>query len=947
MNQELIKSVAKRYQFLSILYRDEISLDLIAAMQKDEFLNTLDKAVKGCEFEELICGSEMITAYLRSGPAEKLYKELRFDYADLFLNAGPNPIFPYESPIRSGEPIVMQKPVFELREYFRKAGVHKSPEYKDLEEHIAVQMEFLRYVLENGDSDLYLDFFQNKFSKWVPSLCDQLIAATPSNGSSSRDILNTPSELTSNFYQGLGHFTRGVVTCESSTIGGDTKAQEVTNKMLPAFEFLNLPPEYKTLSQGAQDPEPSKTVPTHCYTCGALCGMTAKLEDGILIGTSGLQGDPKSGGRLCPKGAAASKHLYSAYRLKAPLIREGNRFRKATWDEALDRVAEALTNIEHSKFGFMRGNDWLNNITEALFDHLGCPKTTHRPMCDNSNRMANEHNLNDKRPWINYEESDYILHFGMNELATSYGQRKTAQLRAAIKRGAKLVVFDPRRSETASVATEWIPVKPGTDAAVALAMAYVIIKNELYDKDFVENWTTGFEEFKKRVMGEEDGIVRDPEWAGKISGVPPETIERIAKEFAMAKNKGCISWTGLAQVDNGMYGTAAIQALNGLCGTFDAPGGPSLPFKRKLKSPWGEGQEKPPAAGAPKLNKFGIWSGWAPAHLLADVKAGKLKGIINYFGDPILSWGNQEAITKAIQKMEFVATIDAYMCNTALLSDVVLPDATWLEQSQVKADWLYEAFIAYYAEVVKPMYDSRPIFWIIVELAKRLGLGKYFPWKDVEEVERNQLAGTPWSFEELKNKGFIITDEAEYYKYKKWGSLNVPDGYGSSGKTVTGKYNFLNPVAKEKGVDPLPDYKEPDPDLLPDEEYPFVFGNFRLFLHEHSSTFNNYQLMKGESTNPLWINTLDAQELGIKGGDKVRLKSPWGEVEMRAHVTWDIMRGVLGAAGGFGHIRGLEGDPRYPQFGGVNAAGIMKPNYTEKIGGTPLLKYIKTRVEKL
>ncbi|MBW1930154.1 MAG: molybdopterin-dependent oxidoreductase [Deltaproteobacteria bacterium] len=215
---------------------------------------------------------------------------------------------------------------------------------------------------------------------------------------------------------------------------------------------------------------------------------------------------------------------------------------------------------------------------------------------------------------------------------------------------------------------------------------------------------------------------------------------------------------------------------------------------------------------------------------MADVEAGKLKGMINYFGDPVLSWGNQEAITKAIQKMEFVATIDAYMCNTVLLSDVVLPDATWLEQSQIKADWLYEAFIAYYAEVVKPMYDSRPIFWIIVELAKRLGLGKYFPWKDVEEVERNQLAGTPWSFEELKEKGFIVTDEAEYYKYKKWGSFNVPDGYGSSGKTVTGKYNFLNPVAQEKGVDPLPDYKEPNPDLLPDEKYPLCFRKLQGVL---------------------------------------------------------------------------------------------------------------------
>jgi thiosulfate reductase/polysulfide reductase chain A len=141
-------------------------------------------------------------------------------------------------------------------------------------------------------------------------------------------------------------------------------------------------------------------------------------------------------------------------------------------------------------------------------------------MCDNANRMANEKNLNDKRPWINYQESDYILHFGMNELASSYSQRKTAQLRSALKRGAKLVVFDPRLSETAKAGTEWIPIKPDTDAAVALGMAYVIIKEALYDKEFVENWTHGFEEFKKRVMGDEDGVAREFIYSTSIKSPP-------------------------------------------------------------------------------------------------------------------------------------------------------------------------------------------------------------------------------------------------------------------------------------------------------------------------------------------------------------------------------------------------------------------------------------------
>ena len=930
MGSAFMSSRAKRYHLLSVLYRDEIPLDLIRSMQKDAFLDGFNESVKGCGFMDLMSGTEGMTAYLKSKDAETLYKELRYDYADMFLNAGPNPVFPYESVHVTKKPVVMQKPVFELRKFFNKAGVHKSPEYKDLEEHIAVEMEFLRYLLEKGKADLYKDFFKNKYLPWVTSFCDQLAASARTD-----------------FYQGLANFTRGALMCENMRIDGFTRGEETTLKMVGAVDALDLDQDYVALSEGALEPEPETKIATHCYTCGAICGMTAKLEDGILVGTTGLPGDPKGGGRLCPKGGSAANHVYSAYRLKTPLIKEEGRFRKATWDGALQRIVEGIKKIEFNKVGYFRGNDFANWIHEALFDHLGCPKTTHRPMCDNPNRMANEHNLNDKRPWINYQESDYILHFGMNEFATSYGQRKTAQLKSAIKRGAKMVVFDPRRSETAAAATEWIPIRPATDGAVAMAMCYVIIKNELYDKKFVENWTHGFDAFKKRVLGDEDGTPRTPTWAAEISGVPAETIERIAQEFAKAKNKGALSWTGLAQVPNGMYSTAALQALNGLCGTFDAPGGPSLPFKRKLKSPWGQGQEKPPKGSAPKLDSFDIWAGWAPAHVPADVDAGKLKGLVIYYGDPVLSWGNQQATIKAIEEMEFKVAIDAFMSNGALLCDVVLPDATWLEQNQVEPDWLYEAFIGYFAEVVKPMYDSKPMWEITVQLARRFDLGQYFPWNNIEDAFRNQMADTPWSFDELKKKGFIVTDEAEYYKYKKWGSINPPEGYGSSGKSKTGKYNFLNPVAQEKGIDALPDYKAPDKEFQPNDDYPFILGNFRVFEHETSSTANNFQLMKLIGTNPLWINTIDALERGIVEGDKVRIRSPWGELEMEARPTWFIMQGVLGAAGGFGHRRGLEGDPKYPEFGGSNVGGIMKPNTTDRVGGTPFLKYIKVSVDKL
>ena len=237
--------------------------------------------------------------------------------------------------------------------------------------------------------------------------------------------------------------------------------------------------------------------------------------------------------------------------------------------------------------------------------------------------------------------------------------------------------------------------------------------------------------------------------------------------------------------------------------------------------------------------------------------------MVCYFGDPVLSWGNEAAITEAIEKMKFKVCIDAFMCNTALLCDVVLPDSTWLEQSQIKPDWLYEAQISYWAEVVEPLFNSKPMYWITIELAKRMGLEKYFPWKNIEEAFENQLRGLPSTLDQLKKSGYVITDKAEYYKSKKWASLNPPEGYGSSRNAQTEKYNFLNPVAQEKGVDPLPDYHDGPPDLATDATYPFHFGNFRLFLHEHSSTFIGYRLMKSEGTNSLWINRMDAHDLNI------------------------------------------------------------------------------------
>ncbi|WPD25069.1 MAG: molybdopterin-dependent oxidoreductase [Candidatus Electrothrix scaldis] len=653
------------------------------------------------------------------------------------------------------------------------------------------------------------------------------------------------------------------------------------------------------------------------------------------------------------KGANAHKNTYSAYRLKTPLIRENGRFRKASWDEALDLTSARLKSFDPKTVGFHQGNDFNSWCHDAVMAAYGTPnKTTHRQMCDNPNRMANEHCLNDKRPWIDYAHSEFILLFGINELVTSAGQRKLALLKQAIKRGAKLVTVDPRQSETAEASTEWISILPGTDGAMALAMAYVLVTEGLYDKEFVKEWCYGFAALKRRLLGEEDGILRTPFWAEGICGVPAATIERLAREFAAAApSVGVLSWTGVAQVPNAVHATQAIQALNALVGSFDAPGGPSLVSKRKLSSPWGDEQKSPPNnAEKFKLNNSKLWQGWIPAYFEEDVQAGRLKAMLCYFGNPVMSDGSEPSTRHAMRQLEFSCAIDCFMSNTTELCDVILPDCTYLEQSRVISDWMYESFLSLGQRAIAPLYDSRSVVDIFTGLAERLGYGEYFPWKTEEEYMKNQLRGMGITLDLLRESGYFVTDSQQFYKYREWGSFNPPAGYGSSGHTVTGKYNFINPVAKESGLNALPDYIPPFvdwPELQPDHKYPMIIGYFRINEHEHCSTNWNAALMKKYGSNPVWINYQDARQLNITDGDKVLISSPWGEATARAQVTWGIRQGVLATAGGFGGKYGLEGDPKYPQIGGFNTNVLLPPNVACTWSGTPPLKYIKTRIEKV
>ncbi|MCI5166425.1 MAG: molybdopterin oxidoreductase, partial [Candidatus Electrothrix sp. GM3_4] len=821
------KAKATVYRFLSLLYQDEITLTFIEEMRVHPFIDQLTESATSCSSPRFRSGLTKITTALSGNSTQEIYNELRYEYAELFLNAGKNPVFPYASCHVSGEPLVMQKPVFAVRQAYYDGGMHKNPTYPDLDDHIAVELEFMASLAAQQGTEKQQRAFLVQHLGWSDAFCTMLRSAAQTD-----------------FYQGLADLTQAVIGAEAGA-GTETETETGTGRdktlsktdleqLANTLVLLDLNKQLKTLSQGAIPQEAGCSIKTHCSICGGLCGQEITVQDKIITGCKGLAGDPKGGGRLCIKGANAHKNTYSAYRLKTPLIRENGRFRKASWNEALGLTASRLKSFDPKSVGFHQGNDFNSWCHEAVMSAYGTPnKITHRQMCDNPNRMANEHCSNDKRPWIDYAHSEFILFFGINELVTSTGQRKLNLFKQAIKRGTKLVMVDPRRSETAEAATEWISIIPGTDGAMALAMAYVLVTENLYDKAFVEEWCYGFAAFKRRLLGKEDGILRTPFWAEDICGVPAATLERLAREFAAASPAAAaISWTGVAQVPNAMHATQAIQALNALVGSFDAPGGPSLISKRKISSAWTGDQAKPPNNKEKfQLNSSKLWKGWIPAYFEEDVQAGRLKAMLCYFGNPVMSSTSESSTHRAMSHLEFSCVIDCFMSNTTELCDVILPDCTYLEQSRVISDWMYEAFISLGRKAIAPMYDSRSVVAIFTALAERLGYGEYFPWKTEEEYMKNQLRGQGVSLERLYETGFFVTDAQQFYKYRDWGSFNPPAGYGSSGNTVTGKYNFINPAAEKAGLNALPDYIPPYadwPQLKPDHKYPMIIGYFRV-----------------------------------------------------------------------------------------------------------------------
>jgi len=517
-------------------------------------------------------------------------------------------------------------------------------------------------------------------------------------------------------------------------------------------------------------------------------------------------------------------------------------------------------------------------------------------------------------PLYDYENSKYVIIFGRNNLeALLVGE--TYRLIKFLEKGGKLVYVDPRFTTTAAKAYRWIPIKPGTDVAFLLGLIRVVIDEELYDKEFVEKVTVGFDELKNHIKQ------YSVEWASKETEIPADLIRTIARELASFK-PSCII---VPPRRNSRYGietqeVRAIAILNALMGNYGRKGGFWLRGKRRIKRyPFPRYPKAKRVDGAGEKDGFPLgdkYEGFLNS-LPELTDKGMVKALFVYGTNLVTNMAPTQKIIDMLKKIELVVVIENQLTETALYADVILPECTYLERDDNLNIRAYpHPFVALCEKAIDPLYDTKPGWLIAKELGHKLGLDDYFDFKDIMEVNRVRCKRSRISFKKLKKDGVINFTHTPKY---------VDDLELLYFKTPSGKIELYSEEFKKYGFPPLPVYeKVEDP---PEGYVRLTVG--RVSTHTHARTQNNPWLHELYPENMLWINPEDAKKFGIKNGDWVRIVSGETKSEkVRAYVTERIRPGIVFAAHGWGRLT--------PHMSRVYKKGIFDNMFVRKLAFDPI-----------
>jgi anaerobic selenocysteine-containing dehydrogenase len=634
------------------------------------------------------------------------------------------------------------------------------------------------------------------------------------------------------------------------------------------------------------------------------CGMVVEIEDDRVIAIHGDRENPDSRGFLCLRGRAAGEIVDNPGRVLAPRMRDRrdpDAWRDTSWDEALDRVAAAIREAGPAATAVWIGhgvavNGVVKQLSQRFANLAGTQWWQPAIVCWGLGGLGfnltgvTEVNAMDDMA----EHADLVLLWGAN-LAS---QPNTApRLVAARKRGATVIAIDVRDTEAFAHADETFRVRPGTDAALALAMMHVIVGEGLHDAAFVARHTAGFDELAAHVRP------CTPEWAEGETGIPAERIRGLARTYAGTRQAMILAGgSSMHKSGNGWQAARAISCLPALTGSLGFPGAGMGPRHAAQSHGMGMGSVVPP-----RTEPLGDREVVSEMSSIADALArGDIRVLVLLGTNMLSSFANSAELERSLAGLDLVVSFDLFMQETArLCSDVVLPGTSWLEETGFKTTngnlYLMDRALA-------PRGHARPGWWLLDQLARRLGVEGFFPWTSIDGALDEM-------FDHDATRHARVADLRAGTQHV---ALDVsPVGHPDLRfPTPSGRVEFVSSRAVELGLPALPVYEprgESHAGSAGAARHPLVLTQGRTLTHFHGFYDHGRALPSLAKADPgprLWISPADAAARGLADGDPIRIANDRGAMAARAHVTDRVPAGVVWMRDGWEGLNRLTSGAR-------------------------------------
>ena len=632
--------------------------------------------------------------------------------------------------------------------------------------------------------------------------------------------------------------------------------------------------------------------PMNCHP--TLCGMLVDLEEDRLVGVRGDPDNPDSQGFLCVRGHASREIIDNPRRLLHPMVRRrrgDDGWRRASWEAALDRVAERMEVAGREAVGAWSGHGlFANNYGTRIASHLlrrfanlyGCQWWNPTMICWGLGAFG----LGLTGPLEVNTKEDMGAHARLVVLwgANLASQPNTGRhLAAARRRGAHVVTVDVRRTEAAAQSDEVLIIRPGSDAALALALMRVIVSEGLHDRAFIAAHTVGFDALRAHLE------VHGPEWAAPITGVPAGRIAELARRYATTSPAMIVlGGSSMHKGAHGWQGARAIGCLPALTGNLGIPGGGFGPrhgaatHGQALASIVAE-DRRPPGAYIPSQMP----------RITEALGDGRLRVLLLFGTDMLSSYADTERVAAGLAGLDLVVSHDLFLNDTARrFADVVLPGTTWLEETGAKAT---NTHIYLMPKVLEPPGETRSAIWVLRELARRLGLHDFFPWAEetgaLDAILDHEATGHA-SVAAVAAQGGILPLRISHVAHP---DLRFP--------TPSGKVEFYSERAAAHGLPAIPIY-EPSPA----SPFPLAFRQGRTLTQFHGFYEHGQALPTLARLDPeprLWMAPADAEARGLAEDAAVRIFNGRGEFLARAHVTDRVPPGTVWMRDGWSGLNRL------------------------------------------